>query len=226
MFAKFRKRSHKLERLDTGDYTAAEYDRWQYEMRFIHRIFGEGRALRKALLPEIMSSGEETISLLDIGAGSGELLRMVENWLPNRRKVLIGADLNVRAVRTMRLAGIKTLRCDAFRLPFADDSFDHVICSLFLHHLTNKEGGKLLAEMGRVARRGIIAIDLHRSPVPYYFYLFVGRFFLQKFTREDGSLSILRSFKPGELHNMACQAGLKSFTVARSAAYRLVLSGK
>ncbi len=226
MFAKFRKRSHKLERLDTGDYTPAEYALWQREMRFIHLFFGEQRALKKTLLSDLDSNSSDEISILDIGAGSGELLRTIEKFCPKRKKLLVGTDLNPRAVRTMSRIGTNTVQCDAIRLPFADASFDHVICSLFLHHLKDQDAIRLLSEMNRVARKRIVVIDLHRSPVAYYFYLFAGRFLLQRFTRQDGSLSILRSFKPVELQHLAREAGLRHFTVTRSVAYRLVLSGK
>jgi hypothetical protein len=101
-----------------------------------------------------------------------------------------------------------------------------VICSLFLHHLTDDKAVELLAEMKRVARHRILAIDLHRSPVAYYFYKTVGILFLQRFTIEDGSLSIMRAFKPMELEHLGRAAGLTELTVQRSAAYRLVLSGK
>jgi hypothetical protein len=56
----------------------------------------------------------------------------------------------------------------------------------------------LVKEMARVARRGIFVIDLHRNPVAYFFYTTIGRLFLHnRLIREDGALSILKSFTPG-----------------------------
>jgi hypothetical protein len=79
----------------------------------------------------------------------------------------------------------------------------------------------------RVARRRIFIIDLHRHPVAYYFYRTVGRLFLHnRLIKEDGALSILRSFKPQELINLASQAGLEDVSVERRFPYRLVLSAR
>jgi hypothetical protein len=49
----FEKRSYKLERIDTGDYTSGEFRRFLREIRFINRFLGDDRALRKTLLREI-----------------------------------------------------------------------------------------------------------------------------------------------------------------------------
>jgi hypothetical protein len=44
--------------------------------------------------------------------------------------------------------------------------------------------------------------------------------------REDGLLSVLRSFKPKELENLGEKAGLKNVSVKRIAPFRLVLKGE
>ncbi|MFT3745335.1 MAG: methyltransferase domain-containing protein [Pyrinomonadaceae bacterium] len=225
MFGRFNQRSYELERLDKGEYTPAEYELWQHEMRFVHRFLGENRALYRALMPEAKRLGGR-FSVLDVGAGSGGLLTVLSGWAKNQKPFLVGAELDSNAARSINQRAISALQCDALSLPFEDDSFDFVICSLFLHHLVDDTVIGLLAEMKRVARCRILAIDLHRSPIAYYFYKYVGSLFLQRFTVEDGSLSILRAFKPSELEQFALAAGLTEVSVRRSAAYRLVLSGK
>ena len=225
MFEKFKQRSRELERLDTGDYTPAEYRRWQQEMRFVHRIFGEMRALKNTLFRDFERSRASSVSILDVGAGSGELLRVLSKWLMNKSAFLVGAELNSDAARTIKSPSIAAIQCDALDLPFPDSSFDYVFCSLFLHHLDDEPATDLLKEMKRVAERRIYVIDLNRHPLAYYFYNIVGRLFLQRFTLEDGSLSILRSRVPEELIVLAESAGLSDIKVYHSRANRLVLSG-
>ena len=83
----------------------------------------------------------------------------------------------------------------------------------------------LLRELSRVARRRIFVIDLHRHAIAYYFYTTVGHLFLHnRLIREDGALSILRSFKPNELLKLAQLAGLERARVERHFPYRLVLA--
>lgn len=226
MFDRFKHRSYDLERLDTGDYTAAEYARWHREMWFIHRIFGEMRALKGSLFKTIEASGKSSVSILDVGAGAGELLSELRKWTADRDAFLVGAEINAAAAAEIRDANINAVRCNALRLPFADNSFDYVFCSLFLHHLGDESAVELLREMGRVAANGIFVIDLNRNATAYYFYKFIGGLFLQKFTRDDGALSILRSFTAEEMYALAENAGLYDIKVERSTANRLILSGR
>ena len=225
MFKTFATRSYQLERLDTGDYTPAEYRRWQQEMRFIHRIFGEFRALRQTLFRDLQRT-RGPVSILDVGAGSGELLRQLHKWASGRETFFVGAEINREATLSIRSETISAVQCDALQLPFDDKSFDFVFCSLFLHHLGDEAAVRLLGEMRRVAKRRIYAIDLNRQPLAYYLYKAIGRFLLQRFTVEDGALSILRSFRPDELLMVADAAGLRDVQVEHSRLNRLILSGR
>ena len=112
-------------------------------------------------------------------------------------------------------------------MPFANGAFDYAICSLFTHHFIEVEIIRILHEMSRVARRRIFVIDLHRHAVAYYFYTTIGKLFLHnRLLREDGALSILRSFKPKELQTLAEEAGLRDAKASRFFPYRLVLSAQ
>jgi ubiquinone/menaquinone biosynthesis C-methylase UbiE len=203
----FKTRSTNLERIDTGDYTPEEYARFLREIAFINRYFGDRRALRKTLFQEIERLELREFSILDVGCGSGELLRAVADFArkTGRKAKLTGIDLNEISATHTRAGSaefpeITSIRGDAFRLPFADGSFDYAISSLFFHHLTDEQTPLVAAEMSRVARRGSLVIDLHRHPIAYVLYkLFCIAFRISPLVRHDGSLSILRGFRPEEL---------------------------
>lgn len=231
MFAKFGRRSLELEHLDKGDYTAEEYEGCIIELQRVNRWLGDASALRNSLLKEIADRGLLQFSAIDVGAGSGELLRVLAQWaLESRRQAkLTGVELNARSASAIleasaKYKGINAVRADALRLPFADDEFDYAICSLFTHHFEDQQVVDILRELGRVARFRVFVIDLHRHPVAYYFYTTLGRLFLHnRLIREDGALSILRSFIPDELKELARRAQLNNIQVTRHFPYRLVL---
>lgn len=229
----FETRSLRLERIDTGDYTPEEYNRFLHEIRLVNRFAGDKRALQKTLLSEIKRQDLREFSVLDVGAGSGELLRGIGKFARKQRRKskLFGLELNGRSAvaileESKNYAEIKSIQANALNLPFADNSFDYAVSSLFTHHLSNENIVKTLTEMKRVSRRKIFVIDLHRHRAAYAFYkIFCVAFRISPLVREDGSLSILRSFKPDELRVLAERANLENISVERYFPFRLVLSG-
>ncbi|HEX8846065.1 MAG TPA: methyltransferase domain-containing protein [Pyrinomonadaceae bacterium] len=233
MFSRFRKRSRELEHLDKGDYTPEEYEGCLVELRRINRFLGDTSALKHSLLAEVEREGLKSFSVLDVGAGSGELLRATNSWAQasGRSAFLVGLEINARSAQAILEESkdfpfIEAVRGDALHLPFADDRFDYAICSLFTHHFGDEQVVRVLNELARVSRRRAYVIDLHRHPLAYYLYKTVGRLFLHnRLIREDGALSILRSFKPSELLSLASRSRLEGVLVERRFPFRLVLSG-
>ena len=232
MLDKFKRRSYRLEYIDTGNYTPEEYESCISELKLVNRWMGDAHSLRSTLFPEIETQALRSFSVLDVGAGSGELLRVTADWArqSNRRLTAVGLELNERSAESineesLRFDEISSVRGDALGLPFADNRFDYVICSLFTHHFVDEQVVKILREMGRVARRRIFVIDLNRHPIAYLLYTTVGKLMLHnRLIRHDGALSILRSFKAGELLELGQRAGLRDLWVQRRFPYRLVLS--
>jgi ubiquinone/menaquinone biosynthesis C-methylase UbiE len=234
MFSRFRQRSYELENIDKGTYTFAEYEGCIVELRRVNRWLGDESALRNTLLKDIERAGLRSFSVVDVGAGSGALLRVAAKWAreANRSSSLIGLELNQRSAQAIleesrEFPEITSVQADGKMLPFADNSVDYAISSLALHHFDDEGAADLLREMGRVAARGIFVIDLHRNPTAYFFYTTIGRLFLHnRLLREDGALSILKSFKPAEMEAIGHQAGLGHVVVEKHFPSRLVLSGR
>ena len=222
--------SQALERLDTGDYTAAEYERWQREMRLIHRFWGEKQALRDTLVADIRKSRLAYASVLDVGAGNGDVLDLVCEMLPEQDLFLIAAETSDDALGSLvndkQKTRIRSLKSSGLRLPFDDHSVDFAISTLTLHHMSDADAMVLIREMCRVSRRRFYLVDLNRHPVGYYGWRLLSPFLFQRFTREDGALSIFRSFTADELLALAKKAGVSEAKVIHSRANRLVLSGR
>ena len=232
MFERFRQRSYELENIDKGTYTPAEYEGCIVELQRVNEWLGDAKALRGTLLKEIERQDLRSFSILDVGAGSGELLRVVAKWAreTDRTPSLIGLELNQRSAQAIleqsaEFSEITSVQGSGLVLPFPDAAIDYVMSSLTLHHFDDEGAVNLLREMGRVARREIFVIDLHRNPMAYFFYTTVARLFLHnRLIREDGALSILKSFTPDELEQLGQQADLNNATVEKHFPSRLVLS--
>lgn len=227
----FKHRSRKLERIDTGDYTPEEYATFLREIRFINQRLGDRAALEKTLLAEIVRLDLNEFSVLDVGAGTGELLGVIVEFArAGKRKVhLAGLDLNSLSMHEIGAEARKyneicPVQGDALQLPFADNSFDYTISSLFTHHLTDDQLPVVLKEMSRVARRGIVVIDLERSVKAWFLYqLFCLAYRISPLVRQDGSLSIRKGFRVQEFESLAGQLGLKDAEVVRLRPFRVVL---
>lgn len=232
MFEKFKHRSYELEDIDTGNYTPEEYEHCISELQLVNRWMGDAHALKQTLLRDVEANKLKTFSVLDVGAGSGELLRVAAGWARStlRRFKGVGLELNARSAQAILeesadFPEVSSVRGDALQLPFADDEFDYVMCSLFTHHFVDEKVVEIFREMRRVARRRIFVIDLHRDPAPYFFYTTFGKLVLKnRLLRHDGALSILRSFKADELARLGKAAGLRDLWVKHHFPARLVLS--
>jgi SAM-dependent methyltransferase len=232
MFEKFKHRSYQLEHIDTGNYTPEEYEQCISEMQLVNRWKGDAHAFKQTLLRDVEEKKLKQFSVLDVGAGSGELLRVAAGWARStgRRFNGVGLELNERSAQAILedstdFPEITSVRGNALQLPFADNEFDYVMCSLFTHHFVDERVVDILREMSRVASRRIFVIDLHRDPVPYFFYTTLGKLVLKnRLIRHDGALSILRSFKADEFVRLGMAAGLRDLWVEHHFPARLVLS--
>ena len=228
-----------IEIMDAGDYAGDEIRGNLADLRFYNEWFGGARIAARAvggLLAASSGNGRGALarlSLLDVATGSGDIPAALSRGLSRRgvRTFAAGADSNAdilaeaRRFASARGEPVRLLRADAMSLPHADRSVDIVTCSNFLHHLDAEGAVKALREMGRVARLGVVAIDLMRTRAAWVNVWALTRLTTSnRLTRHDGPLSVHRAFLPGELREMAAGAGLRGAVVRRAGPVRMVLT--
>jgi SAM-dependent methyltransferase len=95
--------------------------------------------------------------VLDVGAGTGELTRVLRDETPGR-VVALDADRGLLDhIASPRLLG------DATRLPFADDTFDLVVCQALLVNLPDPTAA--IEEFARVSSDCVAVIEPDNSAV-------------------------------------------------------------
>jgi SAM-dependent methyltransferase len=175
----------------------------------INRLLGGHFVLRRLLARYARPS--EPFSLLDVGAGSGDMGAAIARSYPNAR--IVSLD---RQRRHLAAAPPPRVAADAFHLPFAPASFDFVFCSLFLHHFSDDAVVALLASFARLARRAVLVIDLDRQRAAYRFIPATRWLFgWNRVTLHDAPVSVRASFRKHELADLARRAGLAHALVRR-----------
>ena len=174
------------------------------------------------------------IRVLDMATGSADIPVAVAIWA-RRQGIQIkvtAIDNNTFAIReaeafTRGYPEITVAVADVFSMPFEDGSFDIVLCTKTLHHLSEERTVRLLKEIGRVAAIGYIVIDLRRSCVAWALISVLTRLFTRnRLTRHDGPLSVLRSYTVSELDALAGKAGLMDRSVVKEPFWLMVVSGR
>ncbi|MEE2710303.1 MAG: class I SAM-dependent methyltransferase [Gemmatimonadota bacterium] len=108
-------------------------------------------------------------SILDVGCGAGQWLRLCSEYQPAR---LIGSDfssvvLQTASERGALEKGISLIHGDAMSIPMGSNQFDLVICSLVLPFVPSDQ--TVIAELARVCKPGgRMLIGFHG--MGYYLY--------------------------------------------------------
>jgi len=203
-------RSTERELLDAAELDPHDLRTNLREMAMLNRLPGGVGASVRAI--RWAAAGVQQPRILDVGTGSGDLPRRLARALPAAQVTAVDSHPDVLAIaqrNLRRTANVRLLQADARSLPFEDDAFDVVHGSLLVHHLEPNEVVAALAEMRRVAARGVVINDLRRGrlavAVSSITVLALSR---GRYTRNDGPLSAQRAYTLPEMDRLAGEAGL------------------
>lgn len=173
-------------------------------------------------------NSEEEITIVDVGCGNGDMLRTLADYgnKNNLKLNLIGIDANAFTINYAKEISKDypniSYKCeDIFSESFAEMSYDIVLCTLTLHHFKNNQIDYLIQLFNKQAKIGIVINDLHRNIIAYRaFQVICFVFRLNKMSKEDGLVSILRGFKKQELIDFSERNNLKKYTINWKWAFR------
>jgi ubiquinone/menaquinone biosynthesis C-methylase UbiE len=204
-------------------------------LRIINKYFGGHSSIRhvlKSLLGRFPH--DRQIEILDLATGSADIPIVILNAAGDmeRAVVITAMDRNPVMLQVARelTAGFEQIRVeegDILRPPFADRSFDLVLCSLALHHFSRQDAVEILRNMRRLARVALVVVDLNRSWLgAWTVWLYTHLAMRNPITLYDSYVSVLRAFTPSELAEMAGEAGIESFRTWKRPFFRMILVGE
>ncbi len=185
------------------------------QIALINKHLGGNKATLDGLLTFLHAKPRgSVVNLIDIGCGSGDMLRAVAEYGRKNNFIfkLTGIDANEYTVNYARNLSanypeISYLKMDVLSDEFSDLKFDIALSTLFLHHFKNEQIEVLLKQLAKKAELGIVINDLQRSRIAYYLFKGISIFIANPMVRKDGAISVLRGFKKKELLDISNNIG-------------------
>ncbi|MEK3882944.1 methyltransferase domain-containing protein [Paenibacillus sp. PL2-23] len=171
-------------------------------------LYGVRRLWREAGCPR-------TLSILDVGSGSGDVNRRLLRWALEE-----GVQLHVTLVDKTEEAAkeaalyywkesrVQIRQADLFELEA--DSADIVTGTQFIHHFEGAELKKAVQQMLRVSRLGVALNDIHRHWLPWSAVWLAARLVSRNpYIRHDGPLSVAKGFRAEDWEKLRQHPGLE-----------------
>ena len=202
------------EQMDAADLPEADYAALLGDLARANALTLAARPTL-AFLSRIARPGE-TLRLLDVGFGQGDMLRRIARWARHRgiAAELVGVDINPRSASLACAATDPALRIDYRTGDYtvlAGQGWDAIVSSLVAHHMTRDQLVAFLRFMEAEARRGWLVNDLHRHAFAHAGFPLLARAMgWNRIVREDGTLSIARAYRPAEWPPLLTEAGIPS----------------
>lgn len=146
------------------------FGRWAatYDRSFLQRLIFE--PLHRTMLEVAVVERPDATAILDVGCGTGRLLRGLEAAFPGARLEGVDAASEMVAQAQATLpegSRIRLRQATAEKLPFPDASFDLVFSSMTFHHWADQRAGikevaRVLTPSGRWLLADFVATGLMR----------------------------------------------------------------
>ena len=197
-------RASELELLDLPIEDTDEVRESIHDVERLMEMLGTGRRFSR----RFRNVQSRQPKILDVGAGSGWLGRRLEKDALRQglSPEVVYLDISPVLLECARRSGSnhgKYVLGDARELQFPAKSFDFVVCSTMLHHLSNEDARKVVVEIDRVASKSWVICDLRRRlGAPLAASIVIRLATKNRITRNDGPLSFRRAFSFHEFQQL------------------------
>ncbi|RUT35730.1 methyltransferase domain-containing protein [Paenibacillus zeisoli] len=158
------------------------------------------------------------LSILDVGAGSGDINTKLLKWA-DRKGISLQitlVDMTVEACEEARRLFREEPRVKVIQGNVKDldeRAADIVTGSQFIHHFDGEELVDMVAHMLQASRYGIVINDIHRHAVSYTAVWLMTRLISRnRYIRHDGPLSVAKGFKGRDWRELKAKLKMSSMT--------------
>jgi len=213
------KRVPTAELLDTDDGTPEEIAGSLADLRMINRRFGGRETTRRMVEKVALGTNRNSLSLLEVAAGSGDVPRGTRDML-GARGIRLEITLLDRIASHVGKGG-RSIGGDALALPFGDGSFDLVGCGLFAHHLSPEQVIGFVDEGLRVCRCAVLINDLVRHPLHLAMVYAATPLYRSRLTRHDAPASVRQAYTLEEMRDILRQTSAARVEIERYYLFRM-----
>lgn len=198
------------------------------ELKIINKLLGGNHVTTSALKRIVKKHPKKIYTIADVGCGGGDMIRIMADWADKEgiQCRFIGVDANPNIIQTAKgnlkdLQNVVFICQNVFDEDFLKEKVDIITCTLFTHHFTDGELMALFENFRIKSSLGLVINDLHRHPLAYYSIRLLTRLFSKSpMVKNDGPLSVLRSFQRKELSHLIKTTGFHSFEIQWKWAFR------
>lgn len=207
LFLKERK-EHLTEKMDQPDCDKELLFNTYQQFTTINRLISGWQRIYKNHIRPLVKDQSKSYSLLDIGCGGGDIIRLLDRLSKKDGFDLkfTGLDPAERAIQF--LSDQQWPKNISFQKATLKDfvqenrSFDIVISNHLVHHLKESELKIICDDAEKLAGKKVLFNDIERSDIGFAsFKLAATPLFRNSFIVEDGLTSIQRSFRKNELQH-------------------------
>lgn len=228
MSSRFKTRAQEEELMDDLSADGPVIAQTLKELETINRWLGGNFVTIDGIIKLLKRKPQQKVVIADLGCGGGDMLKLIADWARKKelQVELIGFDANPSIVKYAEenCAGADNIRFevqDIFSEEFKEREFDIILCTLFTHHFPSHQLEDIFKQFKRQSRLGVVINDLHRHPLAYHsIKLLVQLFSKSEMVKNDGPLSVLRSFKKDELKSIMINAEVNRFSLRWMWAFR------
>ena len=217
-------RSNKKEILDDDDLPFEDIKICMEELNTINTLLG-GHSITLNGLNQFSTAKNQSLVICEIGCGGGDNLKAISKKY--KSAAFIGIDLKDTcidfAAKQYPELNAKWIASDYSKVCFNAQP-DVIFSSLFCHHFTDEQLVFMLQWMHKNSKKGFFINDLQRSTVAYVLIKSLTAIFSKSYmVKNDGPISVTRSFTKKDWHLLFAKAGISTYAVKWKWAFRYLI---